>query len=317
MGERRKRARKSHADLARLVLDMVRERGMRPGAHLSEQVFAESCAVSRTPIRAAFKMLSENGFLTARPGGGYALAIDADAPGALATARLDTQEDALAEMILADRAARRLDDAPSVSFLARRYSVSRVAVLNALKILQAEGIIDRLPGQSWCFRPILDTPRALADSHQFRLALEPQAILTPGFALDPRRALVLRRQMQEMRAAGEGRIAAAAFARLDAEFHGLIARGAANAFMRDALLAHHRLRLITERDSGVPEFRLRQSLQEHLDILDSLERYQFDIAADQMALHLRLSRNPRPDAANRGGPPLLRLPGAALRAGRP
>lgn len=299
------------------MLEVARARGLQPGDHLSEQGIASACSVSRTPIRAAFNILFKNGFLTRRSEGGYALAIDADAAGMLAEARLDTREEALAEMILADRAARRLDDAPSVSFLARRYCLSRATVLNALKILQADGIIDRLPGQSWSFRPILDTPRALADSHQFRLALEPLAILTPGFALDPRRALVLRRQMQEMLATAEGRIGAAGFARLDAEFHSLVARGAANGFLRDALLVHHRLRLITQKDSAVPEFRLRQSLQEHLDILDSLERHQFDIAADQMTLHLRRSRNPRPDAANRGSPPLLRTPGAAMPAVQP
>ena len=57
---------------------------------------------------------------------------------------------------------------------------------------------------------------------------------------------------------------------------------------------------------ALPEYRLRQSLEEHLDILDSLERMQLDLAADQMVLHLRRSQIRRPKAANRGIMPLGR-----------
>jgi len=313
MTELRERARKNHATLARQVLDIARTRGLRPGDHMPEQVFAGLCAVSRTPIRAAYKLLSEIGFLTYREEAGYFLATDLDQDTSRLENELDGLDAGLAETILADRAARRLDDTQSVSFLTRRYQTSRTAVLNALKILQQDGIVDRVPGQAWRFRPILDTPHAVAESLQFRLILEPQAILAPGFTLDQKKARHLRLQMTEALAAPDGRIGNLAFHRQDAAFHSLIAQGSGNRFARDTLLAHHLLREITQKDFATPEFRLRQALQEHLDILDSLERRQFDIAADQMILHLRLSRNQRPDAANRGSPPLVRLPGRAPR----
>ena len=45
---------------------------------------------------------------------------------------------------------------------------------------------------------------------------------------------------------------------------------------------------------------------EHVEILDSLERNLFDLAADQIVVHLRRSRIRRPEAANRGMTPLMR-----------
>ena len=294
---------KAHSSLAKQILNAARARQLLSGDHLPEQVFATLCGVSRTPLRSAFKLLENIGLLAHRKGDGYFLVVDTGSDTAAQEHLLDAFSGSLADTILADRAARRLDDMPSVSFLIRRYGATRSAVLNALTILQQDGIIDRVPGQSWSFRPILDTPDAVADSHHFRLILEPAAILSPGFTLDLPKARQLRLNIQD---ALLGRISNAAFHKQDTDFHSLIALGSANRFARDTLLAHHRLRRITQKDLSTPEFRLRQAHDEHLTILDSLERRQFDVAADQMTLHLRLSRNQRPDAANRGSPPMAR-----------
>lgn len=299
--QKRERTLKTHTSLARQVLDHARAKALRPGDRLPEEAFATACGVSRTPLRSAYNILLANGFLIRRKAEGYFLSVDLDADTSAMESKLDSMTMPLADTILADRAARRLDDLQSVSFLIRRYNTTRAAVLNALIVLQQDGIIDRIPGQSWSFRPILDTPNAVADSHHFRLILEPAAILAPGFSLDLAKARQVRLNLQKSLA---GRIGNAAFHKLDAEFHMLIAQGSGNRFARDSLLAHHRLRLITQKDFGTPEFRLRQAQDEHLSILDSLERRQFDVAADQMTLHLRLSRNQRPDAANRGSPPM-------------
>lgn len=299
--QKRERTVKTHTSLARQVLDHARAKALHPGDRLPEEAFASACGVSRTPLRSAYKILATNGFLIKREAEGYFLLADLDADTSAMESQLDSLNVSLAKTILADRAARRLDDTQSVSFLIRRYNTTRGAVLNALIVLQQDGIIDRIPGQSWSFRPILDTPNAVADSHQFRLILEPAAILAPGFSLDLIKARQIRLTLQKSLA---GRLGTVAFHKLDVDFHILVAQGSGNRFARDSLLAHHRLRLITQKDFGTPEFRLRQAQDEHLAILDSLERRQFDVAADQMALHLRLSRNQRPDAANRGSPPM-------------
>jgi DNA-binding GntR family transcriptional regulator len=308
MAELRRNARQNHLTLAKQVISIALERGLQPGEHLPEQAFSEACGVSRTPMRAAFKILEENEILSWREEEGYFLETGPQDGLTEAAQLLEEMEDSLATRILSDRAARRISDVQSVSALVRRYGRSRSTVLNALKILARDGIVTQLPGRSWAFQPILDTPRSIEESLQFRLILEPQAITAPGFQLDAQKAGLLRAQMQAHLQTRQGRIGSASFMRIDTEFHGFIAECSGNRFARGALLAHHRLRRATQKDLSIPDFRLRQSLEEHLDILDSLEQLQFDVAADLMTLHLRRSRIRRPEAANRGIVPLTRGP---------
>lgn len=279
---------------------------MKAGAHLPEQVFSEACGVSRTPIRAAFKILEENEILSWRQEEGYFLNIQSAEDAAEALRRLEEAEDSLAHQILSDRAERRIGDIQSISALVRRYSASRNSVLIALNVLARDGIVTQLPGRAWAFQPMVDSPKAVDESYDFRLTTEPQAILAPGFSMDSNRAGLLRNQMEDFLSAGDDRVTTSGFQRIDYEFHSLIAECSGNRFLRGSLLAHHRLRKVTQKGTTIPGFRLGQAMREHLDILDSLERNQFDLAADQMTVHLRRSRIRRPEAANRGIPPLMR-----------
>ena len=170
-------------------------------------------------------------------------------------------------------------------------------------------MVSQLPGRSWAFQPIIDSPRSVEESFDFRLTLERQGILAPGFTLDPKRAGLLRNQMEAAAEAADDRITPSGFRRIDTDFHGLIAESSGNRFVRGALLAHHRLRQVGQKGVSTPGFRMKQAMTEHLEILDSLERNQFDLAADQMVVHLRRSRSRRPEAANRGISPLMRGPG--------
>lgn len=310
MTKPRRSARQNHLALAQQILGLALEHAMRTGDHLPEQSLSDACGVSRTPIRSALKILEENEFIQWREEEGYFLAISQADEIAEAIRQLEELDDSLASRILSDRTERRIGDLQSVSALARRYSTTRSSVLNALKILSRDGIVTQLPGRSWAFQPMLDSPNAIEESLAMRLTTEPQAILAPGFALDSQRAGMLRKQMEEMLQTGEGRIMATGFHRIDTEFHSLIAECSGNRFLRGALLSHHRLRRATQKDRSIPDFRLRQSLAEHLEILDSLDSGQFELAADQMVLHLRRSRIRRPQAANRGIPPLMRTPRA-------
>jgi DNA-binding GntR family transcriptional regulator len=308
MAGRRRAARHNHVSLAQQIITLALDRGMKAGEHMPEQAIAEACGVSRTPIRSAFKILEKNNILIWKEEAGYFLSQGAQDGLTEAKVGVEDLEQSLFTRILADRSARRIADVQSVSALARRYSVSRVEVLNALKVLARDGIVTQLPGSAWAFQPLLDTPRAIAESFAFRLTLEPQAILTPGFTLDPTRASALRAQMRAFQDLPDSRLTAAGFQRLDIDFHVMIAEGSANRFVQGTLLAHHRLRRMAQKEAAAPPFRQRQAMEEHLDILDSLERNQLELAADQMVLHLRRSGIRRPEAAGRGMSPLLRGP---------
>jgi len=305
------RGRKGHADLARRIVELTRAKGMKPGDHLAEQRFAALCGVSRTPVRSAFRLLKSNGFLSWEEEVGYSLAIDPAAAQGAEFNLPESFERQLADRILADRAGRRIGESVSVSALTRRLNVSRQTVLLALKILQTENVISQAPNQAWTFRPIPDTANALGDSIDFRLTLEPAAILAEGFALDRERAHVLRREAEAFLRAAESPGGQTEFQRLDVEFHSLIAACSGNRFLRDTLLTHHRLRQLPGSTNGATGFRLKQSMQEHIDILESLEAKQLEVAADLMRIHLRQSRNRRPSAVNRGSPALMSIMGQA------
>ncbi len=302
----RSNTRQNHLKLARKITEIVLERGFAQGDHLPESTLSEACGVSRTPIRSALKLLENNEIVQRRDEGGYFLHVSPERLTADGLSELKEMEDNLAARILSDRAERRITDVQSVSALVRRYDAPRSSVLNALKILSSDGIVTQLPGRAWAFQPILDTANALNDSFAFRLALEPQAITAPGFRMDSQKTGLLRQQLEEFLERPDGALSATAFLHLDCAFHSFVAESSGNRFAKGALLAHQRLRLSTQKNHSIPDFRLRQSLEEHLDILDSLERSQLQLAADQMVVHLRRSQIRKPQTVNRGVLPVGR-----------
>ncbi|TIT43301.1 MAG: GntR family transcriptional regulator, partial [Mesorhizobium sp.] len=195
-----RRPRTNHLDLAQRILDVARQRGFAPGARLPEQQIASLCNVSRTPVRAALSLLAEQGVVCWEADTGYHLAIDLAAQPAISAELPAAEEDELAEAILRDRSARRLDQTVTVAGLMRRYSAERKTVLKSLNRLTEENLLDRAPGQSWLFRRAPDDPEAQGESYEFRLLLEPAAILTPGFRLDGARAAMLRQGMEALSA---------------------------------------------------------------------------------------------------------------------
>ena len=300
-----KRPRQSHLDLARQILDFARDHGLGPDGHLPEQALATHCNVSRTPVRVALKLLADQGLARHEPGQGYRLVRDIPLSFPLSSPLPDPAEAELAGRILRDRSARRLDETVTVGEVVRRYQADRRTVQKALGALAEDGLVSRAPGQSWVFTPLPDSPESHSDSIEFRLVLEPAALTMAGFELDHDRAAALRREMVAFLAEPDDRLDGNRFKRLDIEFHMLIARGAANRYLSEAIAGHHRLRELPGATARVNVVRLRQATQEHLQILDHLQSGQFAVAADLLRVHLRLSRSQRPRAANRGSPPLL------------
>ena len=300
----RKQPRSNHLDLAQRILEAVRHGGFRAGDRLAEQQIASLCNVSRTPVRAALRLLADRGIVGWEQDNGYTLAIDPAGTMDAAAELPSAEEDSLAESILRDRAARRLDDTVTVGGLSRRYTVDRRTVLKSLRILEAGNWVAKAPGQSWLFQASHEGPEALVESYDYRLMLEPAALLTPGFRLDEAQASALRLAMETQLASAESSFDIREFQRLDLDFHRMIARGSSNRFVGQALVDHLKLRRLPGALHGVNVFRLKQSTREHLAVLDQLEAKQFEAAADLMRLHLRLSRSQRPQAASRGAPVL-------------
>lgn len=298
-----------HVELAQKILDYAIERGLAPGMRLSEQALASHCNVSRTPIRKALVVLAEKGLVRADPEGGYQLAIEpASFPG-LGDELMPVEESEIYNAILRDVSAGRIGDSQTIASLQRRYGAARSAVQNALQKLSEESLAERAPGQQWLIKQFAISGEAVAKSYEFRLACEPLALTMPGFRKDMATIMSLRQSMEILRGMQEGDFDRKLFERIDFDFHMLIARGCGNPFMSEALVTHHRRRRSSQPPVHVNAFRLMKSNDEHLQILEQIERGQFELAADLLRVHIQLSHVERPRIAGRGVPAAFRLAG--------
>jgi len=299
------RPRKSHTDLARHIVELLRFQGAAAGERVREQHLADHFGVSRTPVRAALGLLTEQGLLEYAPRRGYSLARAlSDEEGAAAVPA--SEEDQLFRAVLRDRFANRLHGTVSVNELMRRYRVGRTPTTRVLARMSEEGLVERGLGQHWRFGPALDSLEAFEESSRFRQLIEPAALRDPGFQVEP--AL-----FRDIRSRHEALIAGDVFhtdmRRLvdaDADFHAAIAACCANRFLAQAIRQQTRLRRLTAYQGGAARHRLRESLREHLGILDAVEGGDTDRAAELMRRHIRASREQRPQFSNRGVPPLVR-----------
>lgn len=296
-----KKPRSNHLELARRILEHTQETGLVAGDPVAEQALARTFQVSRTLIRGALKVLLEENLLSHEAGKGYRL-LAAPSGQAFNAALPQAEEEELATSVLRDRMAGRLGDSISISELMRRYDIGRPAAQKALLQLSESQAIERGPGQSWLFRPSLNSLAALEESLRFRLILEPEALLNPHFNADPQRLALLRSAMQTLLSSPVEYFDIQQFRELDISFHELIGQSCGNRFIGDALLQHQSLRRLPNLLPSVSVHRLQEALREHLQIIAHIERGQLEIAADLLRLHLRLSAAQRPQTANRGIP---------------
>jgi DNA-binding GntR family transcriptional regulator len=303
------KVRQRHVELAQKILDYAIERGVPLGGRLTEQTLAFHCNVSRTPIRKALQFLAERQIVAPEPEGGYQLAIEpASFPG-LEEEAAPAEETELYNAILRDISAGRIGDSQTVAGLQRRYAASRSAVQNALMKLAEDNLVERAPGQQWLIKQFAISGDAVAKSYEFRLACEPLALTMPGFRRDGAALMSLRQSMEILRGMNEGNFDQKLFERTDHDFHMLIARSSGNPFVSEALVTHHRRRKSSQPAMHVNAFRLMQSNLEHVQILEQIEREQFDLAADLLRVHIQMSHFERPRLAGRGVPIAFRIAG--------
>jgi DNA-binding GntR family transcriptional regulator len=294
----------TQAALAERILTWLQQQDLKPGNHVPERLATEAFHVSRTPVRAALALLTEQGLLMRRDQRGFFIADGFVT--ARGTVAAETPDSALHDAILRDRFSKRLDAEVTAAHLARRYRASRAVVLRVLNRLQKDGIVERALGQRWVFLPALDSLRSQEDSHRFRLILEPAVFLQPGFALDPKRARDLRSALAELAGQGARNLDLKRALEADIAFHEAMGDASNNRFLAEAIRRQSRLRRLATSSMQVPPARLIESCREHLAILEAAVAGNLTRAADLMRDHLAASLRARPGFVNRGAPPMLR-----------
>jgi DNA-binding GntR family transcriptional regulator len=123
---------------------LIASEGIKVGERLAERRIAEQFQVSRSPVRAALRLLEAEGVVGKEASGGYvALADRPEAPVNLHPVHRNDEH--LYSLLAEDRMSGKLEDCVTENELMRRYDVGRSELSHVLHRAAGEGWIERLP----------------------------------------------------------------------------------------------------------------------------------------------------------------------------
>lgn len=276
------------AQLVRDILRLATQQNWQRGYHVTEQELVAEFGVSRSPVRAALKVLEQRGILQARRNQGYLLAQNRRNLERIRIEVPRTADDELYLKIIGDRSCGALPEAITQADLLRRYRTNRAQLARVLVRMTNEGVVVRLKGHGWRFLPTLTGLHSATASYEFRLIIEPAMMQLANFRIDRDAVQRLREDHLKLLDQADRRrsIDRAWTYDLDASFHEIIAGFSGNAFLIQALQQQNRLRRLIEYGGYSRLERVKAWAAEHLAILDALQRGRLKRAADNMRRHL-------------------------------
>ena len=154
-----------------------------------------------------------------------------------------------------------------------------------------DGIVERSSGYGWHFAALLDSEERRLQSYNFRLALEPAAMRMDGFSPDDVRLARQRVLHEELL---DGKIEttnARSLFEVNSDFHLMIAEFSGNEFVIQAVRQQNKLRRISEYATTTNVSRVKQSCEEHLMMIEALEKGEYLWASSLMERHLQIVRH--------------------------
>jgi DNA-binding GntR family transcriptional regulator len=273
-------------DLAERIGREIIAGELHAGQHLTEEWLGTRFEVSRTPVRAALKLLAQFDMIEYRPNAGYFVRTGVVGRAMPDFSGTGVTSDELYRTLVADRARKLLPDAVTDKELLSRYQVSRSLMNKTLVRMSADGLIEKRKGQGWRFLPALETPEALAESYRFRMLIECGGLLEPTFSADPTQLQRCIDAHQRLMQLPDGALSPTEFLSLNAAFHEMLARFSGNRFILQAVQQQNQLRRLEEHDAFYRLGRLQESCNEHLQILHAVEKNDLEWAAALMRRHL-------------------------------
>jgi DNA-binding GntR family transcriptional regulator len=277
--------------IALQILDHVRANAWRRGQHLPSQSLADSFRVSRAPVNAALKFLEDMKIVRSERYRGFYLLKDAEELRGFELPEANEEgEDEPYFSIAEDRLSGRLPDRVSENELMRLYRIPRGRLVKVLHRIAEEGWIERRPGHGWEFRPTLTSKESYEMGYRFRAALESAAVLEPSFRVDHSAFQAARRRQLALLDGELLRLSRSQLFQINSQFHEMIVGCSQNEFFVDAIRRVNRLRRLMEYRLTVNRGRLAHQCEEHIEILDRLERGDFPDAAAYLRRHIEGAR---------------------------
>jgi len=272
------------------ILALIKSEEWGVGSHLPSQMLADRLRVSRQPVNSALALLHEKGLLTRERNRGYFVACPLLDPLSDIVAGLGLAEADIVTSVyfrIADDLLR--NELPldcSEQLIRTRYGLTAAQANAVLARIASEGWGERKFGFGWTFSSMLTTPDSLLQSYRLRMALEPAALLEPGFRLE--RKVLEQCRATELHLLGGG-IAGASADELHnrgVRFHESLVEASGNPFFIDTIKRVNRVRRLLSYRSMKQRERYPEHCRQHLYVLDLLEREQNEEASAFMREHL-------------------------------
>ena len=232
----------------------------------------------------ALELLKSQGIVRREPNRGYFLAT---APATeLVAQEAANSEDATYFRIAEDRLRGQLPDQFTEAMLRRRYGLTAAQLQAVLARISDEGWARKKPGYGWEFSAMLTTPESLLQSYRLRLAIEPAALLEPGYRIDRHVIARCRAAEQHLLQGGIETDTADQLHDRGVRFHESLVEGSGNPFFIDTMRRVNRVRRLLSYRSMRDRSRYQEHCDQHLMLLDLLERERNEEAAKVMREHL-------------------------------
>ncbi|WP_427309574.1 FCD domain-containing protein [Cupriavidus sp. H39] len=276
--------------IATQIVEFIQNEQLPVGAHLRAQMLADKLRVSRTPVNEALAILHDKGLVRREKNRGFFLAQPVMKPAAevaeeLGLAEPDVVGDAyfqIAEDLLNGSLATEVPE----QTIRLRYGLTATQLNTVLTRITQEGWGERKPGYGWAFSAMLTTPDSLLQSYRMRLALEPAALLEPGYRLDAQTIARLRAAEHHLLDGGIKTDSADQLHDRGVRFHESLVEGSGNPFFIDTIRRVNRVRRLLSYRSMRERTRYEEHARQHLHLLDLLEQGRNADASAAMHDHL-------------------------------
>jgi DNA-binding GntR family transcriptional regulator len=273
------------------IVELLKQENWEVGSHLPAQLLADRLKVSRQPINDALSLLHEKGVLTREKNRGYFLARHIDEPLSQVVDKLGLAEsDVITSVyfrIAEDRLKGILPEEFSEQLIKTKYGLTAAQLNSVLGRIASEGWAERKRGYGWRFSTMLTTPDSLMQSYRLRLALEPAALLEPGYKLQPHVLELCRAAEKHLLSGGIETATADQLHDRGVRFHESLVEASGNAFFIDTVRRVNRVRRLLSYRSMQDRKRYKEHCKQHLHVLNLLEQERNEEASQILREHLQ------------------------------
>ncbi|MEA1028046.1 GntR family transcriptional regulator [Pseudomonas sp. N-137] len=270
----------------REIINYVRRERLPVGTHLPEWTLAKLIGTSRSPVKVALECLVTAGLMRYDKNRGFHVDGDLDSLPPEVLAHLSGADDPLYLKLADARFHGTVPESVTEADLTRVLGVSRSEIGKVLARAQSEGWVEKEVGYGWRFLPMIDSLEAYEDMYSLRLAIEPAGILSAKFRPDLDQLHALRKEQQAIYDGGYKSMTAIERFESNARFHETIAEWSGNRFALQTLRRLDQARRLAEYRQARHNLPRQAIAQEHLLILEAIEKGDNLGAASYMLQHI-------------------------------